>query len=150
VRAQKSAHGLPRQRTPSTTAERGIGLAKPRNWIIDKKASRLSLPLTTGNDGSERIREESATYVARYRDGNGFVVGVSTKCRDKTAAQSVLADLERRAEKVRARILTSAEDRIADQTTKWARKARQADRTRRSPQMPNPQMPVGSGQWRLT
>ena len=50
----------------------------------------------------------------RYRDGNGLVVEVSTGCRDKTAAQSVLADLERQAEKVRAGLLTPAEARIAE------------------------------------
>jgi hypothetical protein len=80
----------------------------------DGKGKIESIPLTTGKDGSERIRDESATYVARYRDGNGFVLEVSTGCRDKAAAQSVLADLERRAEKVRSKILTTAEDRMAD------------------------------------
>jgi hypothetical protein len=73
-----------------------------------------SAPVMTGKDGSERIRDESATYVARYRDGNGLLVEVSTGGRDKTAAQSVLADLERRAERVRSNLITSEEDRIAD------------------------------------
>ena len=50
-------------------------------------------PVTTGKNGADLIRDESGTYVARYRDGNGFVVEISTGCRDKTAAQSVLADL---------------------------------------------------------
>ncbi len=83
----------------------------------DAKGKVKTAPLTIGRDGTERIRDESATYVARYRDGNGHVVEVSTQCRDKTAAQSVLADLERRAEKVRSKILTAAEDRIADYLT---------------------------------
>jgi hypothetical protein len=34
--------------------------------------------VTTGQNGADRIRDESATYVARYRDGNGLVVEVST------------------------------------------------------------------------
>jgi len=88
----------------------GVRLARWR----DSKGKMKSAPLTVGIDGAERIRDESATYVARYRDGNSHVIEVSTGCRDKTAAQSVLADLERRAEKVRAKILTRAEDRIAD------------------------------------
>ena len=71
-------------------------------------------PVTTGQNGADRIRDESGTYVGRYRDGNGLVVEVSTGCRDKTAAQSVLADLERQAEKVRAGLLTPAEARISE------------------------------------
>ncbi len=39
---------------------------------------------------------------------------VSTGCRDKTAAQSVLANLERKAERVRAGLLTPAEARPAE------------------------------------
>jgi integrase len=88
----------------------GVRLAR---WRDGKGKVRTS-PLTTGKAGTERIRDESSTYFARYRDGNNRVVEVPTECRDKTAAQSVLAGLERRAEKVRSKILTSAEDRIAD------------------------------------
>ena len=29
-------------------------------------------PVTTGKDGADRIRDESGTYVARYRDGDGL------------------------------------------------------------------------------
>ena len=71
-------------------------------------------PVTTGKGGADRIRDESGTYVGRYRDGNGLVVEVSTGCRDKIAAESVLNDLERRAERVRAGLLTSAEARISE------------------------------------
>jgi integrase len=91
----------------------GVRLAR---WRDGKGKTRTS-PVTSGKDESDRIRDESGTYVARYRDGNGLVVEVSTKCRDKTAAQSVLADLERRAERVRSNILTAAEDRISDHRT---------------------------------
>src|SRR5262249_44945696 len=38
----------------------------------------------------------------------------ATGCRDETAARGVLADLERRAELVKAKVLTAGEDRIAD------------------------------------
>jgi hypothetical protein len=34
--------------------------------------------MTTGQNGADRIRDTSGTYVARYRDGNGLVVEVST------------------------------------------------------------------------
>jgi hypothetical protein len=69
-------------------------------------------PVTTEKDGAERNRDESGTYVARYRDG--IVIEVSTRCRDKTAAQNVLADLERKAERVRAGLLTPAEARTSE------------------------------------
>ena len=44
---------------------------------------------------------EAGTYTAKYRDGSGIVRKVATGCRDESAARSVLADLERRAEKVK-------------------------------------------------
>ena len=76
----------------------GVRLARWR----DGKGKMRTAPVTTGQDGTERIRDESSTYFARYRDGNGIVVEVPTGCRDETAARQVLADLERRAERVRA------------------------------------------------
>ena len=69
---------------------------------------------TTGKDGSTRILEETRTYTAKFRDGEGIVCEVSTGCRDEDAARSVLAKLERRAELVKAHVITAAEDRIAD------------------------------------
>jgi hypothetical protein len=80
----------------------------------DGKGKMRTAPVTTGQNGADRIRDESGTYVARYRDGNGIVVEVSTGCRDKTAAQNVLADLERQAEKVRSGLLTPAEARSSE------------------------------------
>jgi hypothetical protein len=68
----------------------------------DGKGKMRTSPVTTGQNGADRIRDESATYVVRYRDGNGLVVEHSTGCRDKTAAQYVLTSLERQAERVRA------------------------------------------------
>jgi integrase len=91
----------------------GVRLARWR----DGKGKIRTAPVTTGRDGTDRIREESSTYFARHRDGNGIVVETPTGCRDKTAAQRVLSDLERRAEMVRSGLLTSAEDRIADHLT---------------------------------
>jgi hypothetical protein len=40
----------------------------------------------TGPNGTERIREESSTYYAKLRDGNGVVVEVPTGCRTADAA----------------------------------------------------------------
>ncbi len=80
----------------------------------DGKGKMRTAPVTTKQNGADRIRDESGTYVGRYRDGNGLVVEVSTGCRDKTAAESVLNDLERQAERARAGLLTPAEARVAD------------------------------------
>ena len=50
-------------------------------------------PITTRVDGTERIRDESGTYFARYRNGDGKVIDVATGCRDESAARQVLAGL---------------------------------------------------------
>src|SRR5262249_54414709 len=91
----------------------GVRLAR---WRAGKGMMRTA-PLTIGRDGSERIREESSTYYAKYRDHTGVIVEVPTGCRDKSAAQRVLSDLERRAERVRSGLLTPAEDRMAEHLT---------------------------------
>jgi len=80
----------------------------------DRKGRTRTAPLTTGRDGSDRIVVAARTYTAKYRDGQGVVREVPTGCRDETAARSVLADLQRRAELVKGRVLTAAEDAIAD------------------------------------
>lgn len=80
----------------------------------DSKGRTRTAPLTTGKDGSQRLLIESPVYIAKWRDGDGIVREQSTGCRDETAARGVLADLERRAELVKAKVITSAEDRVAD------------------------------------
>jgi integrase len=57
---------------------------------------------------------ECSKFLARYRDGQNVVRTVPTGCKDLMAARAVLADLERRAELVRAGIVTPAQDAIAD------------------------------------
>jgi integrase len=66
------------------------------------------------NEAGDRIRCETGTYIAKYRDGDGVVCEVSTGCRDKQAAMSVLNDLETMAERVKANIITSAEAKIGE------------------------------------
>jgi integrase len=75
-------------------------------------------PITIGKGGEERIRVEARTFVAKYRDGNGLVVESPTGCRTEDAARQVLADLERKAERVRAGLLTPAEARTAGHITR--------------------------------
>ena len=81
----------------------------------DAKGKTRTAPLTVGKNGAERIILEAGTYTAKYRDGSGIVRKVATGCRDKTAAESVLAKLERRAEKVKGGILSVDEAAAIDQ-----------------------------------
>jgi hypothetical protein len=81
-------------------------------WKDGNGKSRTA-KLTIGRDGSDRIVIRASTYTAKYRDGSGVVREVSTGCRDETAARRVLAELERRAELVKANVISSAEDAAA-------------------------------------
>ncbi len=65
-------------------------------------------------DGKLRVRGQSRLYMARYRDGRGEIVEVATGCKDEVAARAVLTMLERRAELVRAGVMTAAEGDAAD------------------------------------
>src|SRR3954452_12202735 len=104
----------PRPPGAEIIVRQGVRLARRRAG----KGKVKTAPLTIGRDGTERIRDESSTYFARYRDGDGIVIEAPTGCRDETAARQVLADLERRAERVRAGLLTPAEARTANQLAK--------------------------------
>jgi len=100
----------------------------PEAEIIERKGQRLAkwkdkrgrirkAELTEGRDGSPRIVVVSRTYTAKYRDASRLVREVSTGCRDETAARRVLADLERRAELVKANVITAAENAVSDHQT---------------------------------
>lgn len=78
------------------------------------KGKMRTAKVTTGKDGSLRILDESGTYIAKFRDGLGYVCEVSTGCRDEDAARSVLSKLERRAELVKGEVITTAEAATAD------------------------------------
>ena len=85
-------------------------------WKNSKGRKQVS-PVTTGQDGTDRLVVESPTYVAKYRDGSGLVCKVSTGCRDEDAARSVLGKLERRAELVKSEVLSKGESAMADHQT---------------------------------
>jgi integrase len=76
----------------------------------DAKGRSRTEAVTAGTDGADRLLIVAGTYTAKYRDGSGVVREVATGCRDKTAAESVLGELERRAELVKAGVMTSAEN----------------------------------------
>jgi hypothetical protein len=80
----------------------GVRLARWRDGAGKPRTARL----TAGRDGAPRILVESGTYVAKYRDGSGIVVEEPTGCRTEAAARQVLADLERKAERTRAGLLS--------------------------------------------
>jgi len=85
-------------------------------WV-NKGGKKRAARLTTGRDGSPRIVVESGRWLAKYRDGLGIVREVSTGCKDKGAAQAMLSELERRAELVRANVMTAGEDATAGHST---------------------------------
>ncbi len=74
-------------------------------------------PVTTGQDGTDRIVVTAGTYIAKFRDGSGYVCEVSTGCRDEDAARSILGKLERRAELVKSEVISPAEAATADHQT---------------------------------
>jgi integrase len=80
----------------------------------DRKGERQTGVVIEGRDGTLRVSVESATYVAKYRDGSGVVREVSTGCRNKDAALAVLAELTSRAENVRAGVVTESDDAVRD------------------------------------
>ena len=95
-----------------------------RAEIVERKGERLArwrvrgklrtALVTTGQDGALRVVEPSLFFVAKFRDGSGVVQTISTGCRDEQAARRVLADLERKAELVKAKVLTPAEAAVGE------------------------------------
>src|SRR5689334_16401388 len=82
-------------------------------WNDAKGKSRIT-PVTKAKNGELRLVKESETYVAKFRDGSGVIREVATNCRDLQTARAVLADLERRAELVKAGVITPSEDCVSD------------------------------------
>ena len=89
---------------------KGVRLAR---WK-DAKGKVRTAKATTGQDGSDRLQTVSSTYYARYRDGSNLVVEKPTGCRDESAARQVLAEWERKAERIRAGLMSSAEARTVE------------------------------------
>lgn len=91
-------------------AQRGRRLAR---WRLRSGKLRTA-EVIEGRDGSLRIRGATRTYIAKYRDAAGIWREHPTGCRDETAARAVLAQLQRRAELIRAGVMTNAEDAASD------------------------------------
>lgn len=86
--------------------------------VKPERGRTQTFPVKPGRDGQPKIVVTSSTYVAKYRDGGGVIRKVSTGCREEAAARSILKDLERRAELVKAGVVTQSESRTADQQTR--------------------------------
>lgn len=82
-------------------------------WIDNKGKRRLD-QTTIDRKGQVKIIRYAPTYWAQYRDADGQMVIESTGCRDKQAAQHVLAQRVKRVEQIKAGILTAQQRRTAD------------------------------------
>ncbi|MGD8452204.1 MAG: tyrosine-type recombinase/integrase [Phycisphaerae bacterium] len=87
----------------------------------DRRGRKHTAKVTTPTDGEhadiDRVLVEARTFTAKYRDGAGHVRKTATGCRSADAALIVLAELEKRAERVRCGSLTAAEDAVLDHRT---------------------------------
>jgi integrase len=70
--------------------------------------------VVTLSDGRKAVRVQTDTYFAKYRNGDGDIVTVTTECTDKGLAKQVLAQLERDAQRVKARVATTDELKVAE------------------------------------
>ena len=95
-------------------SRKGQRLAKWQDTKGRTRMAAVTVPTEGKFVGQERIVVETPTFFADYRDGNGHLRRVATGCKDETAARAVLAGLEKRAEKVRSGIITTAENAMAD------------------------------------
>jgi integrase len=80
----------------------------------DRRGRKRTAKVTAGRDGADRIVLACSTHTIRYRDGGDVVRTVATGCRTKDAAESIVAGLRGRAELVKARVLSAAQDAAAD------------------------------------
>ena len=78
----------------------------------DASGKKRQASATAGD--KPRIQVRGGTYTAQFKDGAGVVRRVPTGCKSLDAARAVLADLESRAEKVKAGIVTQAEANVAE------------------------------------
>jgi hypothetical protein len=74
----------------------------------------VTAPDTGECAGQTRLVIEARTFTAKYRDGSGIVGEVATGCHDEQAAKAVLSELVQRAQLVKAKVMTAAQDAIAN------------------------------------
>ena len=81
----------------------------------DRAGRKRTAAVVAGSDGLPRIRDEAATYTAKYRDADGVVREVATGCRDADAARTKLAELTRTAERIHSGALSRSDAEVG----KW-------------------------------
>ncbi len=106
----RKTYTMPLPRQAQLVEQYGRTLAK---WV-DCKGKRHLDQTTVGKKGQVKIIRYAPTYWAQYRDADGQMVIESTGCRDKQAAQHVLAQRVKRVEQIKAGILTAQQCRTAD------------------------------------
>jgi integrase len=106
----RKQYTMPIPRSAEITERDGQRVAR---WRL-RNGQLRSAEVVDCKDGKLRVRGQSRFFMARYRDGSGEIVEIATGCRDEVAARAVLTQLERRAELVRAGVLTAAEGDAAD------------------------------------
>ena len=65
--------------------------------------------IVESSNGQLRYRGQTQNYWARYRDGAGRIVEVTTGCKEAVPARAILTKLERDAELIRAGVITDSE-----------------------------------------
>ena len=83
-------------------------------WTPRNAKRSITAPVRTLADGRQVIEVATGCYYARFRDADSGVRTVSTGCKDESAARQFLANLERRAERIKAGIMTRREADAAD------------------------------------
>jgi integrase len=81
----------------------------------DRAGRKRTAVVVVGSDGLTRIREEAATYTAKYRDADGIVQEVATGCRDIDAAKVKLTELSKAVEKIKCGSLSRSDAEVG----KW-------------------------------
>lgn len=80
----------------------------------DGKGRTRTAKVTTTESGQDRLVFTSLYWRYRYRDGSGQLQDIPTGCKDEAAAKGVANRLGRRAELVKAEVITPGENDAAD------------------------------------
>jgi integrase len=107
-RRRATARELRRDPTTATVCE------TVATWT-DRTGRKRTAVVVVGSDGSPRIRDEAATYTAKYRDADDVVREIATGCRDAEAARTKLAELMRTAERIHSGALSRSDAEVG----KW-------------------------------
>jgi integrase len=83
-------------------------------WTPRGAKRSVTVPVRTLADGRQVIEVATGCYYARFRDADGEVRTVSTGCKDEATARQYLAAQVRRAERIKAGVMTRREADAAD------------------------------------